>query len=72
VDQDRRREERSIETAEYLVREVASLRMAMNDVVSRDYLRSELQGLVKELDQLDGSSREPRGGKNRKKQRTEL
>jgi uncharacterized membrane protein len=72
VDQDRRREERSIETAEYLVREVASLRMAMNDVVSRDYLRSELQGLVKELDHLDGSSREPRGGKNRKKQRTEI
>jgi uncharacterized membrane protein len=70
VEQDRRREERSIDTAEYLVREVASLRMAMNDVVSRDYLRSELQALVKELDQLGGvSSLEPRAGKGRKKSR---
>ena len=75
VDQDRRREERSIETAEYLVREVASLRMAMNEVVSRDYLRSELQALVKELDQLDASPREGRTKprkKNRGEQRTEV
>ena len=67
VEQDRRREERSVDTAEYLVREVASLRMAMNEVVSRDYLRSELQALVKELEQMDGSVREGRSGKNRKK-----
>ena len=71
VEQDRRREERSIETAEYLVREVASLRMAMNDAVSRDYLRSELQALVKELDHLGSAPREPRPGKNRKKSHAE-
>lgn len=67
VEQDRRREERSVDTAEYLVREVASLRMAMNEVVSRDYLRSELQALVKELDQMDGSGRAARPAKPRKK-----
>ena len=69
IEQDRRREEQSVDTAEYLVREVASLRMAVNEMVSRDYLRSELQALVKELDQMDGSFRENRPVKARKKAR---
>lgn len=49
-EQDRARNERSVSDTEYLTREVASLRMAMNDVATRDWIRDELQHLLKELD----------------------
>ncbi|MEO6703747.1 MAG: DUF1003 domain-containing protein [Jatrophihabitantaceae bacterium] len=42
---DRSRDERAIADAEYLAREIASIRLALGDVVTRDYLRSELAKL---------------------------
>jgi uncharacterized membrane protein len=42
---DRARDERSIADTEYLAREIASIRIALGDVVTRDYLRSELARL---------------------------
>jgi uncharacterized membrane protein len=42
---DRDRDERAIADSEYLAREIASIRMALGDVVTRDYLRSELSKL---------------------------
>jgi uncharacterized membrane protein len=42
---DRNRDERAIADAEYLAREIASIRIALGDVVTRDYLRSELAKL---------------------------
>jgi uncharacterized membrane protein len=39
---------------DFLAREIASLRMRMNDVATRDFIRSELRELLEELD-----SREP-------------
>jgi uncharacterized membrane protein len=42
---DRSRDERAIADAEYLAREIASIRIALGDVVTRDYLRSELARL---------------------------
>jgi uncharacterized membrane protein len=42
---DRDRDERAIADAEYLAREIASIRIALGDVVTRDYLRSELARL---------------------------
>lgn len=42
---DRNRDERAIADAEYLAREIASIRLALGDVVTRDYLRSELSKL---------------------------
>jgi uncharacterized membrane protein len=42
---DRTRDERAIADAEYLAREIASIRIALGDVVTRDYLRSELAKL---------------------------
>ena len=42
---DRNRDERAIADAEYLAREIASIRLALGDVVTRDYLRSELSRL---------------------------
>ena len=45
AEQDRHRDERAIADAEYLAREIASIRIALGDVVTRDYLRSELAKL---------------------------
>ncbi|HEV2887120.1 MAG TPA: DUF1003 domain-containing protein [Jatrophihabitans sp.] len=42
---DRARDERTIADAEYLAREIAAIRIALGDVVTRDYLRSELARL---------------------------
>jgi hypothetical protein len=36
---------------EFLAREVASLRMAIGEVATRDYVRSELRALLAELDE---------------------
>ena len=51
IEQDRQREELSAATTEYLVREVASLRLAVGEVATRDFVRSELQQLLKELEE---------------------
>jgi uncharacterized membrane protein len=51
-EQDRARDEQSVANTEYLLREVASLRIAVNDVATRDFVRSELQALFKELEQV--------------------
>jgi uncharacterized membrane protein len=56
-EQDRARDEQSVANTEYLLREVASLRMAVNDLTTRDFLRSELQALVKELEQAKSEER---------------
>lgn len=50
LEQDRARNERNIADTEYLTREVAALRIALGEVATRDFLRSELQSLMKELD----------------------
>jgi hypothetical protein len=36
---------------EFLAREVASLRMAVGEVTTRDFLRSELRSLLSELEE---------------------
>lgn len=55
-EQDRARSERSIADTEYLTREIAGLRVALNEVVTRDFLRSELQQMMKELDAKDSAA----------------
>ncbi|MGC4175616.1 DUF1003 domain-containing protein [Demequina sp.] len=49
AEQDRQRAERSLADTEYLAREVASLRQALNEVATRDFVRSELRALLEEL-----------------------
>ncbi|MFE0463825.1 DUF1003 domain-containing protein [Kitasatospora sp. NPDC058965] len=51
MEQDRGRAERSIADTEYLTREVAALRQGLGEVATRDFLRSELQGLLRELEE---------------------
>jgi uncharacterized membrane protein len=48
-EQDRAQNEQSVAATEYLTREVADVRMALGDVATRDFLRSELRDLLDEL-----------------------
>jgi uncharacterized membrane protein len=48
-DEDRAQYARSIADTEYLTREVAAVRIALGDVATRDFLRSELQHLTEDL-----------------------
>ncbi len=49
-EQDRKQNERSIADTEYLTREIASLRMGLGEVATRDWIRSEFLDLVKEME----------------------
>ena len=51
--QDRQADARAHADMEFLAREVASLRMAVGEVATRDYLRSELRSLLSELDERE-------------------
>jgi len=50
IEQDRQRAERNLADTEYLAREVVSLRLAMKDVATKDFIRAELRALLEELD----------------------
>ncbi|PPB51059.1 DUF1003 domain-containing protein [Arthrobacter pityocampae] len=47
--QDRQRAERNLSDTEYLTREIAELRIALREVATRDYVRSELRSILEEL-----------------------
>ena len=49
LNEDRAQNARSIADTEYLTRELASLRIALGDVATRDFMRSELENLLKDL-----------------------
>lgn len=49
LNEDRAQNARSIADTEYLTRELASLRIALGDVATRDYLRNELGDLAKDI-----------------------
>jgi len=51
AEQDRQANAASHADMEFLAREVAALRMAVGEVATRDYLRSELRSLLSELDE---------------------
>ena len=50
LEQDRASYERNLADTEFLTREVASLRIALRDMVTRDYLRSELRTVLDEME----------------------
>jgi uncharacterized membrane protein len=54
-ERDREANARALADQEFLAREVASLRMAIGEVATRDFLRSELRGLLADIDQLSGA-----------------
>lgn len=47
--EDRERDERNIADTEYLTRELASLRSAIGEVTTRDYLHSEISDAIEEI-----------------------
>jgi uncharacterized membrane protein len=49
LNEDRAQNARSIADTEYLTRELASLRIALGDVATRDFMRNELEDLLKDL-----------------------
>lgn len=69
AEQDRRVAAQSQADMEFLAREMASLRMALGEVATRDYVRSELKSLLEEVlaelddrDQESQASRRPASG----------
>jgi uncharacterized membrane protein len=52
LEEDRRRAAAQKADTEYLAREIAALRIAMGEVATRDFVRSELMRLVEELDEV--------------------
>ena len=50
LEQDRARDERNLADTEFLTREVASLRIALREQATRDFVRSELRSLLEELE----------------------
>jgi uncharacterized membrane protein len=54
---DRGRTDRLIADTEFVMREIASLRIALGEVATRDYLRSELRDLLDDLDERDTRAR---------------
>lgn len=58
TEQDRRANASAHADMEFLAREVASLRMAVGEVATRDYLRSELRSLLAELDERREADRD--------------
>jgi len=63
AEQDRQANTRAHADMEFLAREVASLRMAVGEVTTRDFLRSELRSLLSELDDRarESAQSHPRG-----------
>jgi hypothetical protein len=52
ADRDRIQAQRNLADTEYLAREVAALRIALQDVATRDFVRGELRDFLDELEQL--------------------
>jgi uncharacterized membrane protein len=48
---DRNMNERNLADTEYLTREVAALRIALRDMATRDFVRSELRSLLEEMEE---------------------
>jgi uncharacterized membrane protein len=48
-EQDRQRAERNLADTEYLAREVVALRLAMDELATKDFVRDELRDMLKEI-----------------------
>ena len=71
VRQDRERAERNLMDTEYLTREIAELRIALREVATRDYVRSELRSLLEELLEANSESSEDAPAKRGQRRRSD-
>jgi uncharacterized membrane protein len=53
--EDREQTERLVADTDFLTREIASLRLALGEVVTRDYLRGEIRDLLEEFKEIQQS-----------------
>ncbi len=58
AEQDRQANTRAHADMEFLAREMASLRIALGEVATRDYVRSELRSLLQEIEESDRRTRD--------------
>ncbi len=58
AEQDRQANTRAHADMEFLAREMASLRMALGEVATRDYVRSELRSLLQDLEEPERRARD--------------
>ncbi len=58
--EDRARIDRIIADDDFITREVSSLRLAVNEVATRDFVRDQLRDLLDELDERSTSEAEPK------------
>ena len=66
AEQDRQANARAHADMEFLAREVASLRMAVGEVATRDFLRSELRSLLARARGAQPAREEPRRSRHRR------
>jgi uncharacterized membrane protein len=59
ADRDRLQAERNLADTEYLAREVAALRIALQEVATRDFVRGELRDFLEQLDRARPPSGDP-------------
>ncbi|MEZ0448469.1 DUF1003 domain-containing protein [Cellulomonas sp. ICMP 17802] len=70
AEQDRQRSERNLADTEFLAREMAALRIALSEVATRDFVRSELRNMLEDLvaeRDGDGEPDKPRDRPEKKK-----
>jgi uncharacterized membrane protein len=58
AEQDRQSNDRNHATTDFITREIASLRIALNDVATRDFVRGELRDLLEDLEDELGEDEE--------------
>lgn len=51
--EDRARDERMLEDTEFLIREISALRIALREMATRDFVRTELRDLLDEIAQME-------------------
>lgn len=65
AEQDRQRSERNLADTEFLAREMAALRIALSEVATRDFVRSELRNLLEDLAEEREADGRPEQGSDR-------
>ncbi|MBO9554303.1 DUF1003 domain-containing protein [Cellulomonas sp.] len=65
AEQDRQRSERNLADTEFLAREMAALRIALSEVATRDFVRSELRNLLEDLAEEREAEGRPDQGSDR-------
>lgn len=64
AEQDRQSAERNLADTEYVAREMAALRIALGEVATRDFVRSEIRNLLEELALDRGSPQDQRASES--------